>query len=41
MYDKWWVDAELNCYGRISTHQLMFSTKKEALNVKIGDTFLV
>jgi len=39
-FDKWWVGVISTCYGNKTESTLMFSTKEEALNLKVGYTFL-
>jgi len=38
-FNVWWIEVEANCYGRVSQIKIMRSTKEEAENVKVGDTF--
>ena len=39
-YDKWWVRVECECYGNIGEHLIMFNSKEQAEEVKVGYVFL-
>jgi hypothetical protein len=39
-WEKWWIEVEYECYGRISKTELMFSTEEKANSVDIGFQFL-
>lgn len=38
-YDKWWVRVECECYGNIGEHSIMFNSKENAEEVKVGYVF--
>jgi len=40
-YGKWWLDVEINCYGRISNTTIMQNTKEEIDKISIGYKVLV
>lgn len=35
-FGKWWVDVEVESYGRITTSQVMFHKEHEAKQMKVG-----
>ncbi len=39
-FGKWWIKVKANGYGRVSEMTLMFDTREECLDVKIGYKFL-
>lgn len=39
-FDKWWVDVEYECYGKIDYSYIMFESEEKALEVKEGFIFI-
>lgn len=39
-YDKWWVRVESECYGSKIESSIMFTSKENAEQVKVGYVFL-
>lgn len=39
-YNKWWVRVEYECYGNKGESSIMFNSKEQAEEVKVGYVFL-
>ena len=40
-YDKWWVDVDYNCYGKVSKTSVMRETEEEANRISVGTKIIV
>lgn len=41
MYDKWFVNVEVDSHGITSLSSPMFGTQEEAANIKVGSRILI